>query len=102
MVVVAGKHAESELLEVTERINGLSAQNSALTSARRKLETDNDQLRSELEEALAEAKNADERAKKATTDVSLIKFMLQNLSKKSAKSVEEALLFDYALQKSSL
>ena len=51
-------------------MNNLSAQNSALSSARRKLETENEQIRAELDEALAEAKGADERAKKAVADVS--------------------------------
>ena len=45
------------------------AQNSALSAGRRKLETDFEQVKTELEEAIAEAKNADERAKKATFDV---------------------------------
>lgn len=62
--------AEHELLEITERVNIMSAQNSALSSAKRKLETENDQMRGEFEEALAEARNADERAKKAVGDVS--------------------------------
>ena len=53
-------------------MNNLSAQNSALSSARRKLETENEQIRSELDEALAGAKGADERAKKAVADVSPI------------------------------
>ena len=48
----------------------ISAQNSALSGAKRKLETENEQIRGELEEALAEARNADERAKKAVGDVS--------------------------------
>merc|ERR1712038_2074386 len=64
----ARKQAEAELLEVTDRVNGLSAQNSALSSARRKLETENEQMRAELDEALAESKAADERAKKAVAD----------------------------------
>merc|ERR1712121_114134 len=64
----ARKQAEAELLEVTDRVNNLSAQNSALSSARRKLETENEQMKSELDEALAEAKAADERAKKAVSD----------------------------------
>merc|ERR1712165_155477 len=54
------KQAEAELLEVTDRVNGLSAQNSALSSARRKLETESEQIRAELDEALAESKAADE------------------------------------------
>jgi len=64
----ARKQAEAELLEVTDRVNSLSAQNSALSSARRKLETENEQMRAELDEALAESKAADERAKKAVAD----------------------------------
>merc|ERR1712121_573907 len=64
----ARKQAESELLEVTDRVNNLSAQNSALSSARRKLETENEQMRAELDEALSEVKGADERAKKAVSD----------------------------------
>ena len=51
-------------------MNALAAQNSALAGGRRKLETENEQLRAELEEALLEAKNAEERAKKASIDVS--------------------------------
>merc|ERR1712121_455505 len=47
----ARKQAEAELLEVTDRVNNLSAQNSALSSARRELETENEQMRSELAEA---------------------------------------------------
>merc|ERR1712096_438435 len=57
-----------ELLELTDRVNNLSAQNSALSSARRKLETENEQMRAELDEALSEVKGADERAKKAVAD----------------------------------
>merc|ERR1712121_187536 len=64
----ARKQAEAELLEVTDRVNNLSAQNSALSSARRKLETENEQMRAELDEALSEVKGADERAKKAVSD----------------------------------
>merc|ERR1712183_135192 len=62
------KQAEVELLELTDRVNNLSAQNSALSSARRKLETENEQMRAELDEALSEVKGADERAKKAVAD----------------------------------
>ena len=75
------KQAEAELLEVTDRVNNLSAQNSALSSARRKLETENEQMRSELDEAVAECKASDERAKKAVSDVSwLLSFFLTKFS----------------------
>ena len=56
---------------MSDRVNNLSAQNSTLSSARRKLETEIEQIRAELFQALSEAKDADERAKKAIVDVSL-------------------------------
>merc|ERR1712168_738605 len=65
------KKFESQLNDVEmqpDRVNNLSAQNSALSSARRKLETENEQMRAELDEALSEVKGADERAKKAVAD----------------------------------
>ena len=68
-ILLAGKHAEAELIETSDRMSSMVAQNSALSAGRRKLETDFEQVKTELEEAIAEAKNADERAKKATFDV---------------------------------
>merc|ERR1712183_92912 len=54
----ARKQAEVELLDLTDRINNLSVQNSALSSARRKLEAENGQLISELDESNSQANDA--------------------------------------------
>lgn len=47
-----------------------SDQNTSLLNTKKKLESDITQLHSEIEEALQEARNAEEKAKKAITDVS--------------------------------
>ena len=48
----------------------MPAQNSDISSARRKLETEGKQMRAELDEVLAEEKAADVRAKNSVVDVS--------------------------------
>merc|ERR1712183_632317 len=68
----ARKQAEVELLDLTDRVNNLSVQNSALSSARRKLEAENGQLISELDESNSQAKDAEERAKRAINDAGKI------------------------------
>lgn len=78
----ARKQAESELIDVTERYNQLSVQNAALSGLKRKLETENEQMRGELDDALAEARNADDRAKKAVGDVSTHVTLLYNFKYK--------------------
>lgn len=45
-------------------------QNTSLLNTKKKLETDVTQLHTEIEEAVQEARNAEEKAKKAITDVS--------------------------------
>lgn len=45
-------------------------QNTSLINTKKKIEADISQLQSEVEEAIQEARNADEKAKKAITDVS--------------------------------
>lgn len=47
-----------------------SDQNTSLLNTKKKLESDITQLHSEIEEALQEARNVEEKAKKAITDVS--------------------------------
>ena len=64
-----GKQAEVELLDLTDRVNNLSVQNSALSNARKKLEVENEQLKSELDERNIYAKETEERAKQAIRDV---------------------------------
>lgn len=47
-------------------------QNTSLVNSKRKTEADFAQLQSEMEETAQEARSADEKAKKAITDVSLL------------------------------
>lgn len=47
-------------------------QNTSLVNSKRKMEADLAQLQSEMEETAQEAGSADEKAKKAITDVSLL------------------------------
>ncbi|XP_029974857.1 myosin-7-like [Salarias fasciatus] len=68
----ARRMAEHELVEVAERVEYLNTQNSALFSQKRKLESDLSVLTGEVDEALQESRNADDKAKKAITDAALI------------------------------
>ncbi|XP_073462884.1 myosin-4-like [Aquarana catesbeiana] len=68
----ARKVAEQELLDVTERVQLLHTQNTSLINTKKKLESDVSQLQSEVEEAIQESRNADEKAKKAITDAAMM------------------------------
>ncbi|OPJ72156.1 hypothetical protein AV530_007891 [Patagioenas fasciata monilis] len=63
------KVAEQELLDASERVQLLHSQNTSLINTKKKLETDITQIQSEMEETVQEARNAEEKAKKAITDV---------------------------------
>ncbi|XP_072305546.1 myosin-7B-like [Eucyclogobius newberryi] len=78
------RSAEHELVEVSERVNVLSTQNTGLVNHKRKLETDLSQLCGEVDKALTESRNADEKAKKAITDAAL---MAEELKKEQDSSV---------------
>uniref|UniRef100_A0A452IZK3 Myosin motor domain-containing protein n=1 Tax=Gopherus agassizii TaxID=38772 RepID=A0A452IZK3_9SAUR len=65
------KLAEQELLEATERVNLLHSQVS-LINHKKKMEADLAQLSSEVEEAVQECRNAEEKAKKAITDAAMM------------------------------
>ncbi|XP_042212114.1 myosin heavy chain, muscle-like isoform X2 [Homarus americanus] len=62
------RQAEAELAEANEQINDLTAQNGSLTVAKRKLEGEMQTLHADLEEMLNEAKNSEDKAKKAMVD----------------------------------
>ncbi|XP_054160100.1 myosin heavy chain, muscle-like isoform X3 [Oppia nitens] len=64
----ARRSAETELSELHESNNELSAQNSSLTVAKRKLEGEMQALQADLDEMLNEAKQSEEKAKKAMVD----------------------------------
>ncbi|XP_056406587.1 myosin-4-like [Hyla sarda] len=66
----ARRVAEQELVDVSERVTLLHSQNTSLINTKKKLETDVSQLQSEVEEAIQESRNAEDKAKKAITDVS--------------------------------
>ncbi|XP_017587524.1 PREDICTED: myosin-6-like [Corvus brachyrhynchos] len=65
----ARKLAEQELIEASERVQLLHSQNTSLINQKKKMEGDISQLQTEVEEAVQECRNAEEKAKKAITDV---------------------------------
>ncbi|NWT71006.1 MYH7 protein, partial [Prunella himalayana] len=66
------KLAEQELLESTERVTLLHSQNMGLINQKKKLEADVSQLSNEVEDAVQECRNAEEKAKKAITDAAMM------------------------------
>ncbi|KAI4893120.1 hypothetical protein NFI96_020629 [Prochilodus magdalenae] len=66
------KLAEQELLDVSERVQLLHSQNTSLLNQKKKLENDTSQLQTEVEEAIQECRNAEEKAKKAITDAAMM------------------------------
>ncbi|KAK7945440.1 hypothetical protein WMY93_001168 [Mugilogobius chulae] len=66
------KLAEQELLDVSERVQLLHSQNTGLINQKKKLENDTCQLQTEVEEAVQECRNAEEKAKKAITDAAMM------------------------------
>ncbi|XP_077059586.1 myosin, heavy chain 7B, cardiac muscle, beta a isoform X1 [Siphateles boraxobius] len=68
----ARKLAEFELLETTERVNLLHAQNTSLLNQKKKLESDLSTLSSEMDDAVQEGRNAEEKAKKAINDAAMM------------------------------
>ncbi|XP_033853211.3 myosin-7 [Acipenser ruthenus] len=68
----ARKLAEQELLDISERVQLLHSQNTSLINQKKKLESDTSQLQTEVEEAVQECRNAEEKAKKAITDAAMM------------------------------
>ncbi|KAM4762051.1 myosin heavy chain, skeletal muscle, adult-like isoform 1-T1 [Cyanocitta cristata] len=66
------KLAEQELLDATERAQLLHTQNTSLINTKKKLETDIAQIQGEMEDIIQEARNAEEKAKKAITDAAMM------------------------------
>lgn len=62
------RQAEQELGDAHEQLNELSAQNASISAAKRKLESELQTLHADLDELLNEAKNSEEKAKKAMVD----------------------------------
>ncbi|XP_075296828.1 myosin-1B [Opisthocomus hoazin] len=66
------KVAEQELMDASERVQLLHSQNTSLINTKKKLETDITQIQSEMEDTIQEARNAEEKAKKAITDAAMM------------------------------
>uniref|UniRef100_A0A3P8X0M7 Myosin heavy chain 7 n=1 Tax=Cynoglossus semilaevis TaxID=244447 RepID=A0A3P8X0M7_CYNSE len=66
------KLAEQELMDVSERVQLLHSQNTGLINQKKKLEADTSQLQTEVEDAVQECRNAEEKAKKAITDAAMM------------------------------
>ncbi|XP_008571173.1 PREDICTED: myosin-8, partial [Galeopterus variegatus] len=63
---------EQELLDASERVQLLHTQNTSLINTKKKLETDISQIQGEMEDIVQEARNAEEKAKKAITDAAMM------------------------------
>ncbi|KAG7239804.1 hypothetical protein INR49_028392 [Caranx melampygus] len=66
------KLAEQELTDTCERLGLLHSQNTSLLNSKKKLEADVSQLQTEVEDAIQESRNAEEKAKKAITDAAMM------------------------------
>ncbi|XP_053530077.1 myosin heavy chain, fast skeletal muscle [Ictalurus punctatus] len=66
------KVAEQELVDASERVTLLHSQNTSLINTKKKLETDLVQIQGEVDDIVQEARNAEEKAKKAITDAAMM------------------------------
>uniref|UniRef100_A0A3B1J4F0 Myosin heavy chain, fast skeletal muscle-like n=2 Tax=Astyanax mexicanus TaxID=7994 RepID=A0A3B1J4F0_ASTMX len=66
------KVAEQELVDASERVALLHSQNTSLINTKKKLEADLVQIQSEVDDTIQEARNAEEKAKKAITDAAMM------------------------------
>ncbi|KAH0629555.1 hypothetical protein JD844_011707 [Phrynosoma platyrhinos] len=68
----ARKVCEQELADASERVQLLHSQNTSFLNTKKKLETDLAQFQGEIDDAIQEARNAEEKAKKAITDAAMM------------------------------
>uniref|UniRef100_A0AAQ4PBN3 Myosin heavy chain, fast skeletal muscle-like n=1 Tax=Gasterosteus aculeatus aculeatus TaxID=481459 RepID=A0AAQ4PBN3_GASAC len=66
------KTAEQELVDASERVGLLHSQNTSLMNTKKKLESDLVQVQGEVDDTVQEARNAEEKAKKAITDAAMM------------------------------
>ncbi|XP_048878856.1 myosin heavy chain, fast skeletal muscle [Brienomyrus brachyistius] len=66
------KVAEQELVDASERVGLLHSQNTSLINTKKKLEADLVQVQGEVDDVIQEARNAEEKAKKAITDAAMM------------------------------
>merc|ERR1712135_225506 len=72
----ARKMAEAEVLDVTDRLNGLTSQTNALAGAKKKLEAAVESAKGEVEEAFEAAKASEERARKSVLEATQMSELL--------------------------
>ncbi|KAF1440223.1 Myosin-4, partial [Pygoscelis papua] len=68
----ARKVSEQELTDASERVQLLHSQNTSLLNTKKRLEVDITHLQNEVEDSIQEARNAEEKAKKAITDAAMM------------------------------
>ncbi|KAL2091271.1 hypothetical protein ACEWY4_013534 [Coilia grayii] len=68
----ARKVAEQELVDASERVGLLHSQNTSLINTKKKLEGDLVQVQGEVDDTVQEARNAEDKAKKAITDAAMM------------------------------
>merc|ERR1719315_312410 len=66
------KVAEQELVDASERAGLVHTQNTSLLNTKKKLEADLLQVQGEVDDSVQEARNAEEKAKKAITDAAMM------------------------------
>ncbi|KAH1182909.1 hypothetical protein KIL84_004401 [Mauremys mutica] len=82
------KVADQELMDTTERVQLLHTQNTILMNTEKKLETDIVQIQSEVEEAIQDARNAEEKANEAITDIQELESVLEGEPKQAADAIK--------------
>uniref|UniRef100_A0AAR2JXR3 Myosin motor domain-containing protein n=1 Tax=Pygocentrus nattereri TaxID=42514 RepID=A0AAR2JXR3_PYGNA len=66
------KVAEQELVDASERVALLHSQNTSLLNTKKKMEADLIQIQNEVDDTIQDARNAEEKAKKAITDAAMM------------------------------
>ncbi|XP_044187687.1 myosin heavy chain, fast skeletal muscle-like [Thunnus albacares] len=66
------KVAEQELADASERVGLLHSQNTSLINTKKKLEADLVHIQGEVDDSIQEARNAEDKAKKAITDAAMM------------------------------
>ncbi|KAF3813573.1 hypothetical protein GH733_018726 [Mirounga leonina] len=76
--------SEQELLDASDCVQFLHAQNTSLINTKKKLEADIAQCQAEVENSIQESRNAEEKAKKAITDAAMMAEELKKAQDTSA------------------
>ena len=95
----ARKAAETELHEAADRISEVSTQNATLSSQRRQLESTVTAMQSDLDEAVSELRNIEERCKKSGKSISKLDFLFFLTNKVFQKPIRLVLLKNYVVNK---